>query len=44
MGALGHQRFAMVGVDSGMPIGYALAADHPDRLDRRLSGRPSSRA
>jgi pimeloyl-ACP methyl ester carboxylesterase len=38
MGALGHQRFAMVGVDSGMPIGYALAADHPDRLDRLAVG------
>jgi pimeloyl-ACP methyl ester carboxylesterase len=34
MAALGHQRFAMVGTDTGMPIGYALAADHPDRLDR----------
>jgi pimeloyl-ACP methyl ester carboxylesterase len=34
MDALGHQRFAMVGHDTGMPIGYALAADHPDRVDR----------
>jgi pimeloyl-ACP methyl ester carboxylesterase len=34
MAALGHQRFAMVGTDTGMPIGYALAADHRDRLDR----------
>jgi pimeloyl-ACP methyl ester carboxylesterase len=34
MEALGHQRFALVGVDTGMPISYALAADHPDRLDR----------
>src|SRR5438874_858195 len=34
MDALGHQRFAMVGHDTGMWIGYALAADHPDRLDR----------
>jgi len=34
MDALGHQRFAMVGHDTGMPIGYALAADHPERLDR----------
>ena len=34
MGALGHQRFAMAGHDTGMWIGYALAADHPDRLDR----------
>ena len=34
MSALGHQRFAMYGTDTGMPIAYALAADHPNRLDR----------
>ncbi|MFD4658696.1 alpha/beta fold hydrolase [Kitasatospora sp. NPDC058444] len=34
MDALGHHRFAMVGHDVGMWTGYALAADHPDRLDR----------
>ena len=34
MDALGHRQFAMVGHDTGMPIGYALAADHPDRVDR----------
>jgi pimeloyl-ACP methyl ester carboxylesterase len=34
MDALGHHRFAMVGTDTGLPIGYALAADHPDRVDR----------
>jgi pimeloyl-ACP methyl ester carboxylesterase len=34
MDALGHQRFALVGHDTGMWIGYALAADHPERLDR----------
>jgi pimeloyl-ACP methyl ester carboxylesterase len=34
MDALGHRRFAMAGHDVGMWIGYALAADHPDRLDR----------
>jgi pimeloyl-ACP methyl ester carboxylesterase len=34
MEALGHRRFAMFGCDTGLPIGYALAADHPDRLDR----------
>lgn len=34
MDALGHQRFAVVGTDTGLPIGYALAADHPDRIDR----------
>lgn len=34
MDALGHRRFAMVGHDVGMWTGYALAADHPDRLAR----------
>ncbi|MFI6588311.1 alpha/beta fold hydrolase [Embleya sp. NPDC050493] len=34
MDTLGHGRFAMVGHDIGMWTGYALAADHPDRLDR----------
>ena len=34
MDALGHQRFAAVGTDTGLPIGYALAADHPDRVER----------
>jgi pimeloyl-ACP methyl ester carboxylesterase len=34
MAALGHQRFALYGTDTGMPIAYALAADHPDRLER----------
>jgi pimeloyl-ACP methyl ester carboxylesterase len=34
MDALGHRRFAMAGHDTGMWIGYALAADYPDRLDR----------
>jgi pimeloyl-ACP methyl ester carboxylesterase len=34
MAALGHQRFAMYGTDTGMPIAYAVAADHPDRLER----------
>jgi pimeloyl-ACP methyl ester carboxylesterase len=38
MDALGHQRFALVGFDTGMPISYALAADHPDRLDRLVVG------
>ena len=36
MDALGHQRFALYGTDVGMPIAYALAADHPDRLDRLI--------
>ncbi|MER7441749.1 alpha/beta fold hydrolase [Micromonospora avicenniae] len=34
MDALGYQRFAVVGHDTGYIIGYALAADHPDRVDR----------
>ena len=34
MQALGHERFAMYGTDTGMPIGYAVAADHPERLER----------
>ena len=34
MDVLGHQRFAMYGTDVGMPIDYALAADHPERLER----------
>jgi pimeloyl-ACP methyl ester carboxylesterase len=34
MDALGHRLFALYGTDVGMPIAYALAADHPDRVDR----------
>jgi pimeloyl-ACP methyl ester carboxylesterase len=34
MDALGHQRFAVFGHDTGMWIGYALAADYPDRVAR----------
>jgi pimeloyl-ACP methyl ester carboxylesterase len=34
MEALGHERFAVYGTDTGMPIAYALAADHPDRVER----------
>jgi len=34
MDALGHRRFAVAGHDTGMWIGYALAADHPSRVDR----------
>jgi pimeloyl-ACP methyl ester carboxylesterase len=34
MDALGHERFAVVGHDTGMWIGYALAADHPGRVGR----------
>ncbi|MGW5465571.1 alpha/beta fold hydrolase [Streptomyces sp. NPDC003996] len=34
MDALGYERFAVAGHDTGMPIAYALAADHPERVDR----------
>jgi pimeloyl-ACP methyl ester carboxylesterase len=34
MDALGHERFAVVGHDTGLIISYALAADHRDRVDR----------
>ena len=34
MAALGHERFAVAGHDVGLWIGYALAADHPDRVER----------
>jgi pimeloyl-ACP methyl ester carboxylesterase len=34
MAALGHQRFALYGTDVGMPIAYAVAADHPERVAR----------
>jgi pimeloyl-ACP methyl ester carboxylesterase len=38
MDTLGHKQFAMVGFDTGMPIAYALATDHPDRLQRLVVG------
>ena len=34
MDALGHERFAVVGHDTGFAVSYALAADHPDRVER----------
>src|ERR671933_3025699 len=34
MDVLGHERFAVVGHDTGYIIGYALAADHRERVDR----------
>jgi pimeloyl-ACP methyl ester carboxylesterase len=40
MDALGHERFAVVGHDTGHFISYALAADHPERS----SAWPSSRS
>src|SRR3954465_13144254 len=46
MDALGHERFAVVGHDTGFAISYALAADHPDRVDRvallELPGSPGT--
>ncbi|HEX9096125.1 MAG TPA: alpha/beta hydrolase [Candidatus Dormibacteraeota bacterium] len=38
MDALGHKQFAVVGVDTGLLIGYALAADYPDRVARVALG------
>jgi pimeloyl-ACP methyl ester carboxylesterase len=38
MDALGHRRFAVAGVDTGMLIAYAVAADHPDRVERLVVG------
>src|SRR5271169_6182249 len=34
MDALGHRLFAVAGHDTGMWVGYALGADHPDRIAR----------
>ena len=48
MDALGHERFAVVGHDTGFAIGYALAADHPERVERvallEIPGPPLSSA
>ncbi|NYD89186.1 alpha/beta fold hydrolase [Sphingomonas melonis] len=38
MTALGHDRFAMVGHDCGMWVGYAMAADQPRRIARIALG------
>jgi pimeloyl-ACP methyl ester carboxylesterase len=38
MDALGHQRFVIVGVDTGLLISYAVAADHPDKVERLVVG------
>jgi pimeloyl-ACP methyl ester carboxylesterase len=34
MSALGHEGFAVAGHDTGFAISYALAADHPEKVDR----------
>ncbi len=34
MDALDHEEFAVYGTDTGMPIAHALAADHPERVER----------
>jgi pimeloyl-ACP methyl ester carboxylesterase len=34
MDVLGHERFAVVGHDTGFAISYALAADFPERVER----------
>jgi pimeloyl-ACP methyl ester carboxylesterase len=36
METLGHERFALYGTDVGMPIAYAVAADHPERVERLI--------
>ena len=38
MDVLGHHTFAIAGVDTGMLIAYAAAADHPDRVERLVVG------
>lgn len=38
MTALGWERFAMVGHDCGMWVGYAMAADEPERIARIALG------
>jgi pimeloyl-ACP methyl ester carboxylesterase len=36
MDALAFDRFAIYGTDIGLPIAYAVAADHPDRVERLI--------
>ena len=36
MEVLGHHRFALYGTDTGMPIAYVVAADHPERVERLI--------
>jgi pimeloyl-ACP methyl ester carboxylesterase len=48
MDALGHERFSVVGHDTGFAIGYALATDYPERVERialaEIPGPPNSAA
>jgi pimeloyl-ACP methyl ester carboxylesterase len=48
MDVLGHDRFAVVGHDTGFAVSYAMAADHPDRVDQvalaEIPGPPSTAA
>jgi pimeloyl-ACP methyl ester carboxylesterase len=37
MVALGHESFALYGTDTGMSIAYAVAADHPERVERLVA-------
>jgi haloacetate dehalogenase len=37
MQALGHDRFAVVSHDRGARVGYRLALDHPDRIERLVT-------
>ncbi|OBZ92098.1 hydrolase [Pararhizobium polonicum] len=38
MDSLGHETFSMVGHDVGLWIGYVMAADRPDRIERIALG------
>jgi pimeloyl-ACP methyl ester carboxylesterase len=38
MDELGYERFSVIGLDTGMVISYALAADHPERVARLVVG------
>jgi pimeloyl-ACP methyl ester carboxylesterase len=38
MDTIGHQKFSMVGHDIGLWVGYAMAADRPERIERIALG------
>jgi len=38
MDTIGHQKFSMVGHDVGLWVGYAMAADRPERIERIALG------